>query len=152
MYREMRRKDREMTQDEAEDIMRQADYGFLGLAAPDGQPYVVPVNHVYLDGYIVFHCAQEGHKLDLIRANPLASYAVCTQHEVQPREHTTRYRSAIAFGRAEIVSDHGLKKSLLTSLSQRLAPGEPFPCTDKEVGATCVVRVKVERLTGKKRE
>ena len=152
MYREMRRKDRQMTREEAEDLLRQADYGFLGLATPDGQPYVVPVNHAYVDGCIVFHCALQGHKLDLIQANPEASYAVCTQHKVLPEEHATRYRSAIAFGKAEIVRDHDLKKDLLVALCKRLGPDEPFPCTDEEVDGTCVVRIRVEHVTGKKRE
>ena len=152
MYREMRRKDRQMTREEAEDLLKQADFGFLGLATTDGRPYVVPVNHAYVDGFIVFHCALQGHKLDLIRANPEASFAVCTQHEVLPHEYATRYRSAVAFGKAEIVSDRDLKKTLLTALTERLAPGAPFPCNDQEIDGTCVVRIRVEHVTGKKRD
>jgi hypothetical protein len=152
MYRELRRQDRKMETSEAEELLRQADFGFLGVAGPDGQPYVVPLNHVYVNGYVVFHCAKEGHKLDVIRANPLVSYAVCTEHEVQPEEHATRYRSAIAFGRAEVVEEFGLKKALLTALTERLAPGTRFPCSEEHVAGTCVVRIKVDRVTGKKRE
>lgn len=150
MYRDLRRKDRKMEAAEAEELFRQADFGFLGVAGPGNQPYVVPLNHAYLDGCIVFHCASDGHKLDAIRANPLVSYAVCTEHEVQPDRHTTRYRSAIAFGRAEIVEDSVLKKALLVALQQRLAPGLEFTCGDEDVAETCVVRIKVDRVTGKR--
>lgn len=134
---------------QARDLLCQADFGFLGLADLDGQPYVVPLNHAYVDGCIVFHCAKEGHKLDVLEANPLVSYAVCTEHEVLPDEHTTRYKSAIASGRAEIVEDLGLKKTLLIALARRLAPDVPFPCGDDGIENTCVVRIKVDRVTGK---
>ncbi len=137
---------------EAQKLLDEADFGFLGLAGADGQPYVVPVNHVYVDGYIVFHCAKEGQKLDMLSANPLVSYAVCTQHEVLPQETSTRYKSAIAFGKAEVVEDIATKKYLLISLMKRLAPGVEFSCGDDHFNDACVVRIKVERLTGKKRE
>jgi nitroimidazol reductase NimA-like FMN-containing flavoprotein (pyridoxamine 5'-phosphate oxidase superfamily) len=152
MYKELRRQDRRMDRAEAEELLKQVDYGFLATAGPDGQPYVVPLNHAYVDGYIVFHCAGQGLKLDNIRQNPKVSYAVCSEHEVQPEQHTTRYRSAIAFGRAEIVEDFALKKGLLVALASRLAPGVQFMCDDEYVARTGVVRVKVEHLTGKKRE
>ena len=151
MYKEMRRKDRAMEPAEAQHMLEEADFGFLGMAGPDGQPYVVPLNHAIIDGYIVFHCAKEGHKLDLIKANPLVSYAVCTEHEVQPKEITTKYRSAIAFGKAEIVEDPETKRSLLVALMGRLAPGVEFSCGDDSMAASCVVRIKVDRVTGKKR-
>lgn len=149
MYREMRRKTRGLAASEAEELLKQADYGFLATAGADGQPYVVPLNHAYIDGYIVFHCAAEGLKLDNIRQNPKVCYSVCPEHEVLPENHSTRYRSAIAFGTAEIVEDVALKKSLLVALNSRLAPGAGFPCADERIPGTGVVRIKVEHLTGK---
>ncbi len=151
MYREMRKKDRAMTEADARGLLNEADFGFLGLADTDGQPYVVPVNHAVVDGHIVFHCAQEGHKLDLLKANPLVSYAVCTVHEVLPEEISTRYKSAIVFGKAEIVRDTATKRPILVALMARLAPGVPFSCGDDSMDAACVVRIKIDRITGKHR-
>jgi nitroimidazol reductase NimA-like FMN-containing flavoprotein (pyridoxamine 5'-phosphate oxidase superfamily) len=150
--REMRRKDREMTQAEAEALLGEADFGFLASVDDAGQPYCVPLNHIFTDGYIVFHCALEGAKLDNIKTNPRVSYAVCTEHEVLPEEVSTRYRSAIAFGTAEIVEDPVLKRELLVALLRRLAPGREFSCGGATIDKTCVVRIKVDTLTGKKRE
>jgi nitroimidazol reductase NimA-like FMN-containing flavoprotein (pyridoxamine 5'-phosphate oxidase superfamily) len=150
--REMRRKDRQMTPAEAEALLREADFGFLATVDDTGQPYCVPLNHVYVGGYIVFHCALEGAKLDNIRANPKVSYAVCTEHEVMPDKISTRYKSAIAFGTAEIVESSDLKKELLVALLERLAPGQGFRCGGETIANTTVVRIKVEVLTGKKRE
>ena len=150
--REMRRKDREMTRADAEALLSEADFGFLASVDDTGQPYCVPLNHVYTGGYIVFHCALEGAKLDNIKANPRVSYAVCTEHEVLPDEVSTRYKSAIAFGTAEIVEDPDLKRELLMALLQRLAPGQGFRCGGERIANTCVVRIKVDALTGKQRE
>jgi nitroimidazol reductase NimA-like FMN-containing flavoprotein (pyridoxamine 5'-phosphate oxidase superfamily) len=137
---------------EAQHMLEEADFGFLGLAGKDGQPYVVPVNHTVVDGCIVFHAAKEGQKLDLIRENPLVSYAVCTEHEVLPEKLSTKYRSAIAFGKAEIVDEPKEKKRLLVALVARLAPGVPFSCGDDSFDAAHVIRIKVDRVTGKKRD
>jgi len=151
LYREMRKKERAMAEADARALLSEADFGFLGLAQEDGQPYVVPLNHVVVDGDIVFHCALEGHKLDVLKANPRVCYAVCTEHEVMPEKISTRYKSAIAFGTAEIVEGNDAKRPLLEALLARLAPGQGFRCGGETIGNTCVVRIKVERVTGKQR-
>ena len=51
----------------------------MGLAA-DNEPYVVPMNYGYTleDGKLVLylHSADQGRKLDVIRANPRVSFAI----------------------------------------------------------------------------
>lgn len=39
--------------------------------------------------------------------------------------------------------DEALKKQLLVSFSEKLAPGMAFPCSDEKTHKTCVVRTKV---------
>ena len=152
MYKEMRRKDRQLNQDQAKSILEQALFGYLATSFPDGTPYVVPVNHVYVDDHIVFHCAREGQKLDNLKSNPKVCYAVTTNACLVPEKTTTKYESAIAFGTAEIVTEPTHKKELLTSIMTRLAPGVPFPCDDAGIERTTVVRIKVNRVTGKANE
>lgn len=149
LYKEMRRKDRQLDKIQAESILEKAQFGYLATSFPDGAPYVVPVNHIYLDGYIVFHCAREGQKLDNLLANPSVCYAVTTHNRLMPEKTTTEYQSAVAFGTAEIVTEPALKKALLTGLMTRLAPGVPFSCDDAGIERTAVVRIKVDRVTGK---
>lgn len=116
-----------MTPAEAEALLREADFGFLATVDDTGQPYCVPLNHVYVGGYIVFHCALEGAKLDNIRANPKVSYAVCTEHEVMPDKISTRYKSAIAFGTAEIVESSEVKERTAGGAPRTPRPGTGFP-------------------------
>lgn len=116
----MRRKDREIL-DQAVifDILRRCDTVRLGFQG-EAYPYVVPVSFgaEMRDGKAVvyFHCAREGKKLDLLRANP----RVCVEGDIFIRtertDHgiTTRYESVIGLGVCTLVEDaeeiaHGLR-------------------------------------------
>ncbi len=148
----MRRAEYRMDDAEARRLLAEGDYGFLATADANNQPYVVPVNYAWDDGCLIIHSAPEGHKMENLRHNERVCFAICTEHEVVPDHANTRYRSVIAFGRAEVVQGTALKRVLLEKLVQRLAPGRPFPCTGAELSRTAVIRVKVEHLTGKKNE
>ncbi len=54
-----------------EAILRSEAVGHLAMAA-DGEVYLVPLNYTYDEGRILFHCALQGRKLDMIRAQPNA--------------------------------------------------------------------------------
>ena len=103
MFRDMRRSRQQLAQEECESILRESTSGVLALLGDDGYPYGVPLSHAYVDGRLVFHGAQRGHKLDAMLAHPQASYTVVQQDAVVPEEFTTYYRSVIAFGRTRIL-------------------------------------------------
>ena len=119
----MRRKDRAvLDQEEIFDILRRCSTVRIAMQGAE-YPYVVPVSFgmEVLDhtAVIYFHSAQQGLKLDLLRANP----HVCIEGDlflgVEETAHgiTTRYESVIGFGECRFVSDphevlHGL--TLLT--------------------------------------
>ena len=72
------------------------------------------------------HCADEGDKLDCIRANPVVSLSAvsrCTpKFEAEKKNFTMYYDSAIALGEAEIVTDNSEKIMALRLLCQRFLP------------------------------
>lgn len=150
--RSMRRAEYRMDDAEALRLLVEGDYGFLATADANNQPYVVPVNYAWDDGYLIIHSAPEGHKVENLRHNERVCFAICAEHEVVPDRANTRYRSVIAFGRAELVESMAQKRVLLEKLMQRLAPGRPFPCSEEELSRTAVIRVKVEHLAGKRNE
>lgn len=51
---------------EATAILDVAEFGVLSTIGNDGQPYGVPLNYIYKDRAIYFHCAVAGQKLDNI--------------------------------------------------------------------------------------
>ncbi|WML33199.1 pyridoxamine 5'-phosphate oxidase family protein [Clostridium sp. OS1-26] len=105
MIREMRRKDRKLKNDEAIEILNSNTYGVLSTVGESGYPYGVPISYIYINGSIYFHCAVEGHKLDNIKNNDKVSFCIVGQTQILPDKFSTKYESAIVFGRAAEVSD-----------------------------------------------
>ncbi|MBE0686918.1 MAG: pyridoxamine 5'-phosphate oxidase family protein [Anaerolineaceae bacterium] len=122
MNRSMRRKDRQMNQETANELLMRGEYGVLSSVDADGQPYGVPVNYVF-DGKdsIYFHCAREGHKLDNLHTNPRVSFTIVGNHQIMDWKFSTAYESVIVFGVAEEVE--GDEKYLgLKMLAQKFSP------------------------------
>jgi len=108
---------------EMEQILREEVLGYLGLSG-DGQPYVVPLNYVYLSGKILFHCALTGRKLDAIRRNPRVCFTVGRQtgpvrdHAGGPPCHVDS-ESVICYGRARVRDDLGEREKALNAVNRR---------------------------------
>ena len=62
-----RRKDRTITEEQAEKILDTGEYGFLSLISDDEYPYGVPINYVKVGRAIYMHCAPEGRKIDCVK-------------------------------------------------------------------------------------
>ena len=62
----MRRKDREMPQEFAIELIDQAQYGVLSMLHPDGKPYAVPISFVREEHHLYLHGALEGRKIEAL--------------------------------------------------------------------------------------
>ena len=116
----MRRKDREVLDiNEIFDILTRCDTVRIGIHG-EKYPYVVPVSFgaEMVDGkpVIYFHCARQGMKLGLLKANN----HVCVEGDIFIKTETTaygittRYESVIGFGECVPVDSpdeviHGLR-------------------------------------------
>ncbi len=132
-------------------VLRSAKVCRIGLC--DGQtPYVVPLCFGYENGVLYFHCATAGRKLDVLAQNP--SVCVEAESDVEFLPHPTacgwnlKYRSVIGFGQASRVEDPAEKLKALRILMAHYAEG-PFTFSEKALDKTAVIRVQVERWTGK---
>ncbi len=147
----MRRVDRELGREEAESILRRGEFGVLCTCGNDGVPYGVPVNYVYDGDSIAFHGAGVGHKVQNMQENACASFTVVTATELLPEKFSTRYESAIAFGRVSLVGGER-KRSLLRALVEKYSPafrekGDAYIRHDAD--KTSVFELNVVRLRGK---
>ncbi len=84
MFRELRRKNQQLSETEARSILKNGTYGVLSVQGDDGYPYGVPMNYVYGDDAIYFHCAKEGHKLEGFQRSDKVSFCVVGEDEVIP--------------------------------------------------------------------
>lgn len=105
MYREMRRKDHQLSEEEMLHILNIAPYGVLSTIGEDGIPYGVPTSFVYKDSKVFFHSAVVGYKLDNIKINNNVSFCAVTDVEAIPDKFTTKYKSVIIFGTVEEVNE-----------------------------------------------
>lgn len=152
MYREIRRFDRHVSEQEARAILARAEHGVIATVGPDGWPYAVPVNHVLSGSRIYIHCAAEGHKLDNIAHEERVSYCAVASAKVMAEKLSTLYESAIVFGRAHTVNDTAEKRDALELIVRRYL-GTISPEAENALREwfprTTVVRVDIERITGK---
>lgn len=152
MFREMKRKERQLSTELTEKILNKCTSGVLSVIGDDGYPYGVPVSYAYSDGKIFFHCAKEGHKVDAIKNNPKVSFTVIAQDDVIPEKYGTDFASVIAFGKASFVEDpEEMLRShipIIEKYSNEYYDGgiEYF---NKAKAAMRMVKIDIEHITGK---
>ena len=79
MFREMRRKRQQLSEEECEVILKRGTSGVLAVSGDDGYPYAVPLSYVYDGGRLFFHCAKSGHKMDAMLRCSKVSFCVIDQ-------------------------------------------------------------------------
>lgn len=173
----MRRADREMDREFAYYVVDKSEFGVIATVGIDGLPYAVPVS-VARDGDVLYiHGACEGRKIGNIRGNSNVSIAFVGDVEVPPpieesefeiakdakvslgklvsKKFTTEFESAVVFGKAYEVEDEKTKIHGLRLISEKYTP-ENMPYFDSAIEVslerTCVVRVEIESITGKRKK
>jgi uncharacterized protein len=151
----MRRTDREIEdRAEMEKIISAAQVCLVALC--DGaMPYIVPVNFGYRDGCVYFHCAREGYKLDIIARNNNVCVEFDTDLDMRVDdaacEWSFKYKSVIGFGKAYVVDDREEKKRALDIIMAHYSD-KTFTYRDNRVDGIYIVRIEIERMTGKQSE
>ena len=153
----MRRKDKEITaKNEIEDILSNTMLGRLGTCA-NGIPYITPMNFTYdkESSKIYLHCANEGRKIENIRANQNVCFEVEEVTNVLVKQPTcassVAYRTVILFGNIKILSDPHTKNGALQKLVDKYAPQNPkAPFTDAMLNKTNVLEIEIKEMTAKR--
>ncbi|MDR3629724.1 MAG: pyridoxamine 5'-phosphate oxidase family protein [Desulfocapsaceae bacterium] len=135
--------------------------GRLASTGRDGYPYITPVNYVFFQDAIYFHCARQGEKLDNILADsrvcfeidiPLAYLDLAFDPVRPPCQVHQFYHCIIIRGRAEIVEDLTEKVAALNAL-MAVHEGQPdfaaITADAQAVGLCAVIAVRIERLSCK---
>lgn len=143
------------------DVMRKAPYITVSFIRADGSAYGLPLSLACTDDRTwYFHCAMAGDKLDAIKANPqvcLSAVSRCTP-TVGPKDgsFTLQFHSAVAFGRAEVVTDRNEKILALRAICERFLPQHMDAFSDairRSLDRTAVVRITLTAPpTGKRKQ
>ncbi len=125
----MRRDEFKVTNmDEIKAVLSECEHGTLSLIS-EGEPYGVAVNFVFFEDKICFHGAQEGRKVEAIKANPHASFLVVKPYSLIPSYFSdTRFACPVTqffasvhlYGDVTIVEDIHKKAEILEAMMQKL--------------------------------
>jgi len=134
----------------AKKILEVADIGRISMCK-DGDPYVVPVCFVYFNGSVYFHSRKTGKKVDYIKNNPKVCFQV-DEHKLllskDPCKSTMKYRSAIIYGKAEVLKDEKEKINVLNKIIEKYDKNSTSRQI-KDVSGVEVFKIKIEDITWK---
>lgn len=156
----MRRKDRQRDEAFCLDLIDKATNGVMAIATGEDTPYCLPLSFVRAEKSLYFHCAKEGRKIDLLRANP----KVCVTfigydsptYQAEDNNFTTLFASAIVTGSAYEVTEDDEKIEALRALCKKLLSqamtGDNFDrAIQTSLPVTAVWRIDLEEISGKAR-
>ena len=153
MEHPVRRKDRIMAAEAAQELLECAEYGILATTGADGWPYAVPLSYIVVNNTVYFHCAHEGRKIENLTVNPKVCFTVVGETmPVYDKNFTTYYESVVVFGRVFEVREAERKTSLLMQLAEKYLPDymDKAPADiAKSLERTAVYGITIEELTGK---
>ena len=142
-------------------ILASTNIGRLATVDAEGYPYITPVNFIFYEGCVYFHCAPQGEKLDNLARSPRVCFEVdiplaYLEVDFNPERNPCRthqfYHSVIIRGTARVVPDGELKTAVLNALVAKHEGKNDFPAVTPESSSykTCrVVEIRPERMTGK---
>lgn len=149
----MRRKDRELSKQQALEILKSGDYGIL--ATFNGEyPYAVPVNYAFDGEYIYIHCAKEGHKIENLKKFSNVCFTVVKSYEILPDELSTAYESVIVFGKASIIENEDEKRRALETIGKKYS--DDLQKIQNEISSSLdrvnIIKITIDNISGKSRK
>jgi uncharacterized protein len=135
--------------------------GRLATMDSEGYPYITPVNFVYHEGCVYFHCAPEGEKLDNLIRNPRVCFEVdiplaYLQVDFNPERDPCRTHQFYQGGCTDcprLCHYHGeLKTKVLNALAAKHEGNWNFPAVSPDSASYkgCkVIEITPERMTAK---
>lgn len=151
-----RMKTHPLSDDRLNDLLNRVETGSLATLNEDGTPYNTPVHFVFINNNIYVHGLPKGQKIDNIIRNSKVGFtaydmqALLLDENGKPCDTNTKYESAIATGNAALVTDLEEKREVLQNIVAKYTPQlAHITLPDNMVKGTAVIRIIVEKLTGK---
>ena len=141
-----------LKKNEIEDVLTHQIIGRIGCNAYN-TTYIVPISYAY-DGDFVYCHTYEGLKIVMMRTNPNVCF------EVDTMENMANWKSVIAWGIFEELTESDTQKKAIQKLYNRRVPGIPsktlqlspqwpFPPDDPEHVKGVIFRIMLYEKTGR---
>lgn len=154
---EIRRQEHALAREDAERILREAEYGTLAMTdfAHGNEPYAVPISFAFFGNAIFIHSAMAGRKFKILAAGARVHFSVVLNSKpVFTKYFTNYFESAMAVGECVPVSDENEKREALRALCRKYLP-ERTDVADEHISRllarTAVFKIVPEIITGKRK-
>jgi len=141
-------------QKEIDEIINKCQVCYVSMVDENNHPYVLPFNFGYSDGIIYLHSSQKGLKIDILKKNPAVCIAFSTDHQLRYQSeqvacsYSMKYRSVLAFGKVEFITDMEQKIQFLNNVMTHYTDRD-FTYNEPALREVCTYLVKVEKFTAK---
>lgn len=155
--RPLRRKERELTEEQAREVIDNAYYAVLSTADEEGYPYGVPISPVLVGNTIYFHGIKlpGGRKADNILKNENVSLCYVAKAHLLPEWYSIDFASAIVTGKAHLIEDKKEEMVAIKHILARLAPKNSAQRNMVQMKHRLPLaqfwKVDIEKITGKAR-
>jgi len=153
MFRELIRKNKQLSADESIQVLKSELRGVLSVLGDDDYPYGMPMNHWYNeeDGCLYFHSGNIGHRLDALKKHAKASFCTYDKGYQKEGQWALNIRSVIVFGRIEIIDDMDAIIDITTKLSHKFTQDDAYIQKEIEQHAhrTILLKLVPEHICGK---
>lgn len=128
MFRELTRKNKQISNDRCIEILKTETRGVLSVNGENGFPYGMPMNHYYCEetNKIYFHCGKTGYRFDCLKQNNKASFCVYTKGAKNEADWALTVESVIVFGEIKIINNKDIIKDIVTKLSYKFTEDEEY--------------------------
>jgi nitroimidazol reductase NimA-like FMN-containing flavoprotein (pyridoxamine 5'-phosphate oxidase superfamily) len=135
---------KQLDENAARKLFKEQKYGHLGCILAGGEPYVVPVNYLYLDDEIYIH-SLPGNKIDALRLNG----KICLQ--VEKIKDSYQWQSAIGFGEFQEIKKKQVVIRILHEFTEhfpRMTPVEGMITDEDVVSELVLFRIDIKKISG----
>ena len=153
MFREMRRKKQEISNEECIKILNAEKRGALAVIGDDGYPYAIPLDFYYdsQNEKIYFHGAKEGHKIDAIKNNEKVCFTVWNAGTLKKGDWAYYVTSVVVFGKAHLVTDDSVIYEKAKAIGMKYYPSveEVDAEIARDLSRVQLVEISIDHMTGK---
>lgn len=139
--------------EEIDQIINDAQVCYLGMSE-NNIPYVLPMNFAYEPGVLYLHAAPEGHKLEVLAANPNVCININIGNELFHRHKEVgcswgmKFKSVNIFGKAVFIEDYAEKYRVMQLFMIKFS-GESYEFSEPSIRNVAIIRVEIGKITGK---
>ena len=128
MFRELIRKNKQISMEECIEVLTNETRGVLSVLGDNDYPYGTPMNNWYNAEYgnIYFHCGNIGHRLESLQKHNKVSFCTYDKGYREEGEWAWKVKSVIVFGKIEIIDDLDTIANIVTKLSYKFIQDDEY--------------------------